>query len=176
MDFDGLSSPPVGDDYFPDDLLSWCDHEVFVDCGAFDGVRSAPVVINRIGNHFSKIIALEPDPGNFAKLKAYQESLPNEVAEKISVMEFAVGSRREIVHFDATGTTSSTMGSGAVNVQCVTLDEVLAEVTPTYIGWISKRGNRKLSLEPSNFSLDADRCWQSASITHKTICGASHFG
>lgn len=33
----GLTEPVPGWQYFPDDLISLSDHEVFVDCGAFNG-------------------------------------------------------------------------------------------------------------------------------------------
>ncbi len=132
LDFDGLPSPVPGDQYFPDGLFSWREDEVFVDCGAFDG-DTLKVIVRRNGARFNQIIALEPDPTNFAKLTAYHASLPDELARKVTLLELAAGSREEIVRFDATGTASSTLGTGAVEVRCAPLDAVLDGYKVTFL-------------------------------------------
>ena len=64
MDFDSLPAPldPLGT-YFPLDLVSPLDDEVFVDCGSFQG-DTIPSFTSHWRSQFRHIFALEPDPQN----------------------------------------------------------------------------------------------------------------
>jgi FkbM family methyltransferase len=132
MDFDGLPAPVEHDIYFPDDLVELQPHEVFVDCGAFDG-DTLQGFVGRRGSSFERAICFEPDPGSFEKLNRYVRSLPTGIRDKVETHQLAVGARREKVYFDAMGTASSSVGAGTVEVECVTLDEVLQETGPTLV-------------------------------------------
>jgi FkbM family methyltransferase len=132
MDFDGLNPPVEHEIYFPSDLLTILPDEVFIDCGAYDGdtVRS---LLNAHESYSGEIIAFEPDPSNFLKLKNYIEDIPSVLQDKMEAYPFAVGSTRSKVRFEAAGTEASAVGSGDFEVECVTLDEILAEKKTTYI-------------------------------------------
>ena len=67
-EFDALYSPVQHTMYFPLDLCPLTDHEVFIDCGAFDGdsIRS---FLDQPKKSFQRIYSFEPDPANFAKLE-----------------------------------------------------------------------------------------------------------
>jgi len=54
--------------YFPCDIISVNDREVFIDCGAYIGDTIADF-IKITHNTFLKIVAFEPDAENYAKLK-----------------------------------------------------------------------------------------------------------
>lgn len=119
--------------YFPEDLIPLTATECFVDCGAFDGdsIRS---FLERRETAFGRIIAIEPDPGNCGRFRQFVTGLPEALRGRITVHQNAVGSRRQIVRFDATGTAASAVGSGGtVEVECAPLDELLRGETPTYI-------------------------------------------
>jgi hypothetical protein len=59
LDSDSLPPPlPMGQIYFPLDLISLSSEEVFVDCGAFDG-DSVRNFIQRQRSTFRQIIAIE---------------------------------------------------------------------------------------------------------------------
>ena len=58
--------PSERDPYFPRDLISLTDHEVFVDCGAFVG-DTVDSFLKHCGR-FNRVVCFEPDPGNFAAL------------------------------------------------------------------------------------------------------------
>jgi FkbM family methyltransferase len=131
-DFDRLATPIVSEQYFPDELLHLSSSEVFVDCGAFDG-DTISSFIQRQGASFSKIIAFEPDPTNVQNLQRRISGFPDVVQAKIALMQLAVGSHRGKVRFGATGTESSAVGEGALEVNCIPLDEALAGCVPTYI-------------------------------------------
>ncbi len=67
-EFDGLYSPVQHTMYFPLELCPLTDHEVFVDCGAYDGdsIRS---FVGKTKNSFERIYSFEPDPANFERLE-----------------------------------------------------------------------------------------------------------
>jgi FkbM family methyltransferase len=116
-----------GIQYFPADLLQFSDDEVFIDCGAYDGDTVAEFR-KASKNHFSQLIAFEPDAANFDSLKA---ALNGDA--RISLRPYATGKARETVRFSVAGTGSHIDSDGTCEVQVVPLDEVLCDVEPTYI-------------------------------------------
>lgn len=116
-----------GAQYFPWDFFELTDHEVFVDCGAYDGdtIRQFQ---SEVGDQFDKILAFEPDPSNFAKLGASFGSDP-----RIQLRPFATGARREFVSFASEGTSSHLSSQGDLQIEVVALDEVLRGESPTYM-------------------------------------------
>ncbi|SIO55145.1 methyltransferase, FkbM family [Singulisphaera sp. GP187] len=132
QDFDGLPPAVEEEQYFCDSLFASDPHEVFVDCGAFDG-DTLKVFLERKGDGFDHYYALEPDPLNFEKLRAYVETLPTAVAARISALPLASSDRRTKTRIDPSGLASSRIGQGSVEVDCVPLDELLAEHVPTTI-------------------------------------------
>jgi FkbM family methyltransferase len=123
---------PQEDIYFPDDIFTPISSEVFVDCGAYDG-DTIREFMKRKKSSFSQIIAIEPDPVNFQSLNIQNSYLAEEMKNKIILMQYAVGSHKEIVKFNSTGTVASSVGQGSYNVECMTLDELLANYKPTFI-------------------------------------------
>jgi len=120
------------DIYFPDDLVSLSADERFVDCGAFDG-DSVRFFLKRRGS-FGHIVALEPDPFNCQHLRGFVADLPEATQNKVTVIQSAVGARRQRVRFDVTGTAGSCVqGNGSFEVDCAPLDELLRDTAPTYI-------------------------------------------
>jgi FkbM family methyltransferase len=134
LDFDGLPSPDVHDQYFPDDLFKIRDDEVFVDCGAFDGDTLKALLEVHVPSFRGQIVALEPDPSNLQKLTQYVSALRQELRGRVSIMPLAAGARREKVSFAATGTAAAGIDhSGPLRVDCAPLDEILKDTDPTYI-------------------------------------------
>jgi FkbM family methyltransferase len=132
-EFGPLPAHPTADTYFPEEIFRPGAEEVFVDCGAFDG-DTIRAFLQRQGSRFREIVALEPDPENYAKLARYVETLPADVRRKIELRQLAVGARRELVRFMAAGSVSSRVdGEGTVEVQCEPLDEILTGRSPSYV-------------------------------------------
>ncbi len=123
---------PQNEIYFPDDLVQMTPDEVFVDCGAFDG-DTIQAFVDRSAASFREIVAIEPDPANVTALRQRVASMPEGVGRRVSVMQNAVGSARQSVRFNAVGTAASSVGDGQLEVECAPLDELLADVTPTYL-------------------------------------------
>jgi FkbM family methyltransferase len=128
MDFDGLGDPVAHTIYFPKDLCPLLPDEVFVDCGAFDG-DSVQLFLKESGARFRKVVAIEPDPANFAQLRENAEKMRGD----IQLIHAATGAHSGKVRLMAEGNKSSAVGSGDTEVDCVKLDDVVEHPAPTYI-------------------------------------------
>jgi FkbM family methyltransferase len=135
-DFDGLSHPVEHPQYFADDLFDWSGHEWIVDGGAYDG-DTVRMVTARYGDRFGHLLALEPDPANFDKLRATVASLPTAARAKVECRQVALGSERRTLHLDATGTaasaTSVAPSAGTIAVSAETLDSLVEGARPTFV-------------------------------------------
>ncbi|MFI5232764.1 MAG: FkbM family methyltransferase [Gemmatimonadales bacterium] len=135
-DFDGLAHPVKYPQYFPDDIFTWRDDEWIVDGGAYDGdsIRSLASVR---GDRFNHVLALEPDPANYARLLATVAALPAAMRAKIDCRQLALASAPGTLHLDAMGNASSSTtvaaGAGTIAVAAEPLDTTLGGAAPTYI-------------------------------------------
>lgn len=120
-EFDGIAAPKP-DQYFPRDVIAPAAVERFVDGGAFDGdtLRSAPWSLQQVW-------AFEPDPATAAKLR---ETNPGAVEVHETLLGHSPGRAR----FDASGTMASARSEdGGMEIPIVTLDDVLAGESPTFL-------------------------------------------
>ena len=131
LDFDNLPLPVKESIYFPADLFSISDDEVFVDCGAYDGDTIRDFLVHS-GKRFRRIFAFEADTRNFAKLKRFVETLSPELRGRIEPIGKALGERSGILRFSATGTAAASVSAEGVDVESVALDGELADA-PSYI-------------------------------------------
>ena len=128
-----LSRPVSGEQYFPEGLFHLNRAEVFVDVGAYDGdtIRAFRSIQ---GDAFERIIALEPDPENFRKLKAYVEAQPSEFQRRIEFYPFAAGREAGYLRFaGGEGEGSALREAGSHEVQSIRLDDLLTPWRPSYI-------------------------------------------
>ena len=123
MAISALPSPVQHTIYFPLELCPLTDHEVFVDCGAYDGdsIRS---FLDQPKKSFQRIYSFEPDPANFRKLEEEVSMRPER--ESITLQCAAVGAHNGTVTFSGDGNEASSVGKGEMVVNCVTLDEALS--------------------------------------------------
>lgn len=135
-DFDGLAHPVKHPQYFPDDLYAWRDDEWVVDGGAFDG-DSIRVLWRLHGDRFAHLLALEPDPANFARLESTVAGLPPLARAKVECRLLALASSPGTLHLAAGGTassaTSATPHEGSIAVPAEPLDRLLGDAAPTFI-------------------------------------------
>src|SRR5204863_7608182 len=109
------------------------DDETFVDCGAFDG-DSIAAFVRRKGAAFREIIALEPDPINFEKMASRVDLYTPDITSRVRLEKVGAANFRGSLRFDGDGSLSSAANpNGSVEIQCVRLDELLKNETPTYI-------------------------------------------
>jgi FkbM family methyltransferase len=134
LDSDDLPPPcPAQDVYFPDDLLRPRDDEAFVDCGAFDG-DSVRAFIARRDGRFREIVAMEPDPRNFARLTDFVQGCDAATRRRIVLLRLAAASYNGRLPFEAQGDVSSSAAAvGSPTVPCARLDDLLAGRSPTFI-------------------------------------------
>ena len=135
LDYERLPTPdPSIDTYFPPDLVRLSSREVLVDCGAFDG-DSIRMFLERTGNTFQHIYAVEPDPKNRAALNSYLSTLEPDQSKRISILPYGVSNRNETVSFNVTGTAGSriTAGTGTTSIEVRNLDDLLDGPPPSFI-------------------------------------------
>jgi len=155
LDFSHLTGRTPYEQYFPDDLFTLTDSEVFVDCGAYDGDTLRSFFAKKM-DAFRHIEAIEADSRNFSRLTQYVTSLPDKMANRIGLHEVALGATWGTVNFDESGTRSSTVCSeGPSRIDAAPLDGLLGEHRPTYI---------KMDIEGSEYealegSRDTIRRW-----------------
>jgi FkbM family methyltransferase len=118
--------------YFETDLFSLGSREVFIDGGAYIG-DTVEQFLAVVGGRFARVIAAEPDEGNYAKLVACAAALPDGAGARVSPRKVALGARHDFVRFDATGTAASVVGQGSQTVEAIALDDLTFELPPTLV-------------------------------------------
>jgi FkbM family methyltransferase len=131
LDFENLPPPVEEDIYYPCDLMTIREDEVFVDCGAFDGDTVRDFIRHSRGR-FKTAYAFEADRRNFDKLQQFVRSLPDDQRRRVVPIEAALSDRDGTVQFDASGSAASAVAKQGVTVKSVALDSALAEA-PTWI-------------------------------------------
>jgi len=133
MNFNALPMPVDGPAYFQPDLLPLCANEVFVDCGAYDGDTLRAFQSRMLAND-ARVVCIEPDPDSYARLERYVGSLPSGIRERVRIHNRALGTRRETLLFDGSGTTSARLSKlGTIEVESMPLDDILDQENPTLI-------------------------------------------
>jgi FkbM family methyltransferase len=117
--------PAPQNTYFPPDLLEPADDEVFVDCGAFDGDTLRELLAWTKGR-FAEAYAIEADAVSGKKLATWVSTLPGELQRRIHPLACAVGAERGKLRFAMSGSATATTVDEGVEVECRTLDELLA--------------------------------------------------
>jgi FkbM family methyltransferase len=124
---------PAAQTYFPEGVVRLSDHEVFVDCGAFDG-DTLREFIRRKGDSFEGFIAFEADPTNFQSLEESIARLPAGTRERVVARRVAVHSGRATLRFSsADGAGSAVADGGDIEVEADSLDSLLSGIDPTFI-------------------------------------------
>jgi len=132
-DYGVLSKPDLEESYFPSSIFELSQGEFFVDCGSYTG-DTLQQFLQRTANEFAGAVAVEPDPKNFSALRDWIDGLNPDIGNRIQLNKVAVGSTRGQVRFAADGGEGSSIrGDGDILVDCVRLDDLLADSSPTYI-------------------------------------------
>jgi FkbM family methyltransferase len=129
---DALPRPDDGDMYFAQDIVTLSTHEVFIDCGGYDGDTALDLVA-RTGGRFSRLYVFEPDPGNYARLEEALTSVPPRIRRRIVTQAIAVGREPGRVTMHLSGAASSIAGGEGVSIGCEPLDRLLEASVPTFI-------------------------------------------
>lgn len=126
-----LPYPAPQNTYFPRDIFKLSPDEVLVDCGAFDGDTLR--LLLSVTPNFKAFYAVEADTVSIQKLQSYIRSLQPEVAAKIHELDCAVGAERCTLQFAMSGAATSKIEDAGVDVACIPLDELFADIPVTFI-------------------------------------------
>lgn len=127
------ATSPAIDQYFPRDLISPADDEVFVDGGAYTGDTLVDF-LKFTGGRFTAYYGIEADSANAARLHGTVAELPKEIRAKCTVHEVALHNREEILHFSAAGSTTSQLTtSGAQQVRGQRLDQLMRDRRTSFV-------------------------------------------
>ena len=132
---DSLTIPTMVQDkqYFEYDTYERRPNEVFIDCGAFNGI-SADTFLRENNNQFDGYYGFEPDKVNFAALSDYVQNLPKEIQSKCHIYDSAVYDKTGKVNlYELNGPGSFVADIGKDSVKTVRIDDVLAAQRATYI-------------------------------------------
>lgn len=109
--------------YFDEEINKMTEHEVFVDCGAYDGDSAMDFIraLRRRGYMtYDEIISCEPDPDNYARLKARN-------LERHTCIQSGVSDKCGVLHFAKGDTSSRCTEDGDLSVEVDTIDNIMAE-------------------------------------------------
>jgi FkbM family methyltransferase len=149
------SAQPAPDQYFPRDILLPNPHESFVDGGAFDGdtLRAAPWP-------FEKVLAIEPDPENAAKLRSFGTG-------HVRLHEVLLGRTAGSARFNGSGTTASARSeAGALELPVASLDELTSSERPTFIK-LDVEGDELAALQGGRRTLEESQPVLAVCIYHR---------
>lgn len=127
-----LHDPSIGitpreDMPVPGELLQ-ADGLTYLDAGAYDGDTLA--VFARVSHgRFGRMIALEPDAANAARLETYRRSLPEDVQARVSILQKGLWREEGQIGFVSTGNMGAAIDRDAeTRVEVTSLDRLLAGV------------------------------------------------
>ena len=103
------------------------DNEVYVDLGAYNG-DTIDEFLHYTGGNYRKIVALEPNAKNFAKLQAHCADMP-----RVTLWELGAWDKNTILTFNNKAGRNSAISEEGVQTRVVTVDSILCGLRPTYI-------------------------------------------
>ena len=119
--------------YFEYEFYPKRDDEIFVDCGAFNGI-SLRTFLAENTNMFSRYYGFEPDSVNYVSLQKYVASLPQELHEKIQIFHKAVyDTDAETMIYALHGPGSFVADIGNEAVQTIRIDTAIYDHKASYI-------------------------------------------
>jgi FkbM family methyltransferase len=114
--------------YHPNGLFELGEEEIYVDAGAYDG-DSIRRFIERVAGRYERILAFEPDPKTFQRLK---ENFANE--PRIEAFNAGLHRHKGVLNFRDDSTRGAIFtDEGDKSIEVVSLDEVLAGDAASYI-------------------------------------------
>ncbi len=125
-----FSLPSEKPQYFADDIPLQKGYSRFIDCGAFDG--DTAYALKKYSGTADALALFEPDPGNFNRLCSNLKS--NRVSKEQVLFPCGVWKSSQILKFKSGIETSSGIcEDGDAFTQCVSIDDVIPDFSPTFI-------------------------------------------
>jgi FkbM family methyltransferase len=138
------------------------DDEVFIDGGAYDGCVTEDFA-RRTGGAFRKIVAIEPDGPNRARLEAAVKTSLRDDA-RIAVRDFALAeSDGEAPFHEGLGYASQLSATGGTSMPCRSLDAL--DLAPTFVK-LHLEGGELAALKGAQQTLIENRPLIAATVYH----------
>lgn len=128
-----IPTMPQDKQYFEYEFYPKREDEVFVDCGAFNGI-SAKAFLSENRGRFEAYYGFEPDPDNFDALRQYIDNFTDTIRSKMHLYNVALwkddkGARL----YSLKGPGSFIADIGNTDIQTIALDKVIDGSKVTYI-------------------------------------------
>lgn len=108
-------------------ILRLGDSEAYVDLGAYNG-DTIDEFLDYAGGAYRKIVALEPNSKNFAKLKAHCENMKN-----IDLWEFGAYSHSTVLTFNNKAGRNSAISESGTKTRVASVDSILCGMAASYV-------------------------------------------
>ncbi len=145
---DSIEVPTMGQEkqYFEYGFYDRRQDEVFVDCGAFNGI-SLKTFLKENNNMFEGYYGMEPDADNYAKLEEYIRTLPEDIQKKLYITpQAAWKDNGGITLYALHGPGSFAADIGKMQVESITIDDMLGQQRASYIK-MNIEGSEKEALQ-----------------------------
>ena len=122
-----LDAVTTGKDEVFAHLLRLGGNEVYVDLGAYNG-DTVDEFLHYAGGSYRKIVALEPNAGNFAKLRAHCADMP-----RVELWQLGAWDRNTVLRFNNKAGRSSAIAPQGVETRVAAVDSILCGTSATYV-------------------------------------------
>lgn len=128
-----IPTEPQDKQYFEYSFFSKNPQEIFVDCGAYNGI-SLEVFLKENNNKFKKYYGIEPDNDNYASLARYVSKLPLEVKRKVELVnKCAHESDKRMKLYALSGPGSFLADIGGQETTGIRIDDLVGKEGATFI-------------------------------------------
>lgn len=151
---DSIEVPTMSQEkqYFEYGFYEKRQDEVFVDCGAFNGI-SLNTFLQENNHTFDFYYGMEPDKANFEKLREYVANMPEDIRKKMYITPKAAWKDHNGIKFySLCGPGSFVADIGKETAETVTIDEMLDGKRVTYIK-MNIEGSEKEALRGAEKSI-----------------------
>jgi FkbM family methyltransferase len=166
---DNISIPTVSQvkQYFEYEFYPKKNDEVFVDCGAFNGI-SLKAFLQENHNQFKEYYGFEPDSENYGALETYVQTLSDEIRNKMFLYEAACYDKEGNINlYSLHGPGSFVADIGRTKVKTLKIDDVLQKKHASYIK-MNIEGSELPALKGAEYTIKNHKPKLAIAAYHKT--------
>jgi FkbM family methyltransferase len=151
--------------YFPEDIEFSKGYGCFINCGAYDG-DTIRQLVKKTGK-INMLVCFEPEMENFKRLSEYLVSEQYCIADTIIALPCGVHDSARQLYFESGCSVNSAISeSGDTLIQCISLDEMLHGLGPTFIQ-MDIEGAEPEALNGAIRTIKASQCDLAISVYHE---------
>jgi FkbM family methyltransferase len=116
--------------YFPNDIISFKENEIFVDCGVFDG-ETIKEFISRNNNKFDYVFGFEPDKNNYENSVDNLNGIPS---QNLKIFNLGSWSKSDTLKFNSISERVSEIDpNGTVEIKVDSIDNLITNNKVSFI-------------------------------------------